>query len=48
MYEALTRAGKKVEYLELPGGDHFLSSEQNRIAAFSAMGDFLDKYLPAN
>lgn len=48
MYEALIAAKKDVTYLEQAGGDHFLSSEQQRMEAFKAMGEFLDKHLPVN
>lgn len=46
MRDALTKAGKNVTYLELPDEDHYLSNNENRIATFKAMDQFLDKYLP--
>ncbi|MDQ2076098.1 S9 family peptidase [Marinimicrobium sp. ABcell2] len=46
MYAALKRAGKDVTYIELPNEDHYLSNEDNRVATFRAMGEFLEKHLP--
>lgn len=46
MRDALEREEKDVSFLVLPNDDHFLSSEQNRIAAFEAMAAFLEKHLP--
>lgn len=43
MRDALEKAGKKVTFLELPHEDHYLTNEQNRIATFKAMDQFLDE-----
>ncbi|EJN09367.1 S9 family peptidase [Herbaspirillum sp. YR522] len=48
MAEALKDAGHRhYTYLELPLADHVLSREQDRIATFTAMEDFLKRYLDA-
>lgn len=44
---ALRSAGRAVEYLEQPGGDHFLSGGQQRQEFFGALGQFLDRTLQA-
>lgn len=46
MRDALLNAGKNVTYLELPNEDHYLSNNENRVATFKAIDQFLDKYLP--
>ncbi len=46
MYKKLKSAGKQVEYIEFDDGDHYLSKNDHRIEAFSAMDRFLAKYLP--
>lgn len=43
MRDALEKVGKQVTFLELPHEDHYLTNEQNRIAAFKAMDRFLDE-----
>jgi dipeptidyl aminopeptidase/acylaminoacyl peptidase len=48
MVEELKDLGKKVEYLEFENGDHYLSIQRNRHAAFKAMDDFLKKHLTLN
>jgi dipeptidyl aminopeptidase/acylaminoacyl peptidase len=48
MHEKLQQAGKNVTYLELANEDHYLANENNRIATFKAMNDFLDTNLPIN
>jgi dipeptidyl aminopeptidase/acylaminoacyl peptidase len=47
MAERLTRAGKKVTYIEQPLGDHFLSREQDRTAFLKALEAFLAEHNPA-
>ena len=46
MHKALKKAKKKVEFVELPNEDHYLTYEDNRILTFKKMADFLDKYMP--
>jgi len=48
MREALQAAGKAVTYIELPGGDHELTTEESRLATAQAVVDFLKIYNPAN
>jgi dipeptidyl aminopeptidase/acylaminoacyl peptidase len=43
--EELTDLGKSVEYIELEDGDHYLSIQRNRHAAFKAMDRFLKEHL---
>lgn len=45
MKNALERAGKEVEYIELKGEDHWLSSESTRLEMLQASGAFLQKHL---
>ena len=45
MAEELGSLNKPVEYLELENGDHYLSIQRNRYAAFNAMSVFLKKHL---
>ncbi|WP_198674512.1 alpha/beta hydrolase family protein [Idiomarina tyrosinivorans] len=45
IYEKLKNANKPVQYIELEYGSHFLDSEPNRIKAFSAITDFLEKHI---
>jgi acetyl esterase/lipase len=47
MAERLTKAGKKVTYIEQPLGDHFLSREQDRVAFLKAAEAFLAQHNPA-
>lgn len=46
MRDALLKAGKDVTYLELPNEDHYLTNNENRVATFKAIDNFLDKNLP--
>ncbi len=48
MRDALTKAKKDVTFIEQAGEDHYLSREDMRIQAFTAMADFLEKHLPVN
>lgn len=45
MFEELEDAGKTVEYIELPKGDHYLSGSENRMRALKEIDKFLQKYL---
>ena len=45
MAKALERADKDVVYIEQPGGDHHLSTNQQRLEALSAMETFLAEHL---
>lgn len=45
MARALTAAGKKFQFVELPGDDHFLSSSAMRVRALSELEKFLAPYL---
>ncbi len=47
MQRALTSAGKPVEYVELPGEDHWLSRSETRLAMLQAMITFVEKHNPA-
>jgi dipeptidyl aminopeptidase/acylaminoacyl peptidase len=46
MEAALARAGKPVEFLQLPGEDHWLSSETTRKAMLQAAVRFVERYNP--
>ncbi len=48
MRDALQSAGKAVTYVELPGSDHELTTEETRLATAEAVLDFLKIYNPAN
>ena len=48
MHNALTKADKPVEYVELEDGTHSLHIEENRIAALRAMEQFLATHLQDN
>lgn len=48
MRDALKKAGKSVEYLELAGEDHYLSRPVTRIAMLEAQVAFLEKHNPPN
>ncbi len=48
MANALKRAGKRVEFLELDGADHWLSSGETRLATLQSTVAFLEKNNPAN
>ena len=43
MHNALKRADKQAELVELPEGNHSLSIGSNRITALRAVGEFLDQ-----
>jgi dipeptidyl aminopeptidase/acylaminoacyl peptidase len=45
MQRALQRAGKRVTFIKLDGGDHWLAGSAARVQVLKAMGGFLDKYL---
>lgn len=45
MSDAMKKAGKEFEYYEFEGGNHNLSYDINRIAAFEYMDAFLSKHL---
>ncbi|XOV81184.1 MAG: alpha/beta hydrolase family protein [Aestuariibacter sp.] len=45
MYDELQDEGKKVKYVELENGDHYLSIQRNRHIVFKEMEAFLAKYL---
>jgi len=46
MAEALRRAGKEVEFVTLPGEDHWLSKSETRLAMLQASVDFVVKHNP--
>ena len=46
MYDELKSEGKQVNFVEIEMADHFLSNNENRIQAFTAMDEFLNTYLP--
>ena len=48
MAAALRRAGKPVDYVELPGEDHWLSREQTRTAMLKAAVAFVEKNDPVD
>ena len=48
MAEALRRAGKPVEFVELPGEDHWLSRGETRLKMLQAEVAFLEKNNPPN
>ena len=48
MRDAMKKAGKPVEYLELAGEDHYLSRPATRIAMLEAQVAFLEKHNPPN
>ena len=48
MRDALQGAGKAVTYVELPGSDHELTTEEARLATAEAVLNFLQTYNPAN
>lgn len=47
MHDALRRAGKPVEFVRLPGDDHWLTREAGRIATLQASVAFVEKHNPA-
>lgn len=48
MNEALQNANKEVTFITLPNEDHYLTNEDNRVATFKAMDEFLNKNLPVS
>lgn len=46
--DKLKKAGKPVEFLIQPEGDHHFSREEDRLSFLTQMEAFLDKYNPAN
>lgn len=44
-YDKAKNAGIDIQYEELKYGTHFLDENDNRLAAFKALGDFLTKHL---
>lgn len=48
MQESLAEAGKAVEFIELDGEDHWLSTSTSRVAALRAIDAFLDKHNPTD
>jgi dipeptidyl aminopeptidase/acylaminoacyl peptidase len=48
MNNAMTRAGKKVEFVSLPLADHYFGRQADRVALLSAMEGFLAKHNPAD
>jgi dipeptidyl aminopeptidase/acylaminoacyl peptidase len=48
MADAMRKAGKPVDYLELAGEDHWLSRAPTRIAMLEAMVAFLERHNPAD
>ena len=46
MYAALQEHNKHVEYIELQGGDHYMSTEQNRAMVLSSLQHFLNQHIP--
>jgi dipeptidyl aminopeptidase/acylaminoacyl peptidase len=48
MRDALQNAGKAVTYVELPGSDHELTTEEARLATAEAVLSFLKTYNPVN
>lgn len=45
MYDELKNQNKSVSYIELEGGDHYLSNTEHRIEVFTAMEQFLAEHL---
>lgn len=45
MAKALKKAGKSYEFIELDGEDHWLSTEETRVAMLEALGGFLAKHI---
>lgn len=48
MYDELKDEGKSVRYIELDGGDHYLSNNRHRLTTFKAIESFLGQYNPTN
>ncbi|PMG80905.1 hypothetical protein BCU84_03310 [Shewanella sp. 10N.286.51.B7] len=45
MYRKLDGLDKKVKYLEIDNGNHYLSNNQHRLMTFKAIDEFLSKNL---
>ncbi|MGJ8692887.1 MAG: alpha/beta hydrolase family protein [Thalassotalea sp.] len=48
MFDELEDEDKVVQYVEIDEADHYLSNNEHRLQTFTAMNQFLDKYLPIN
>jgi dipeptidyl aminopeptidase/acylaminoacyl peptidase len=48
MVHALKSASKVVEFVTLPGEDHWLSKSATRLTMLQASLDFVEKYNPAD
>lgn len=48
MESALRRSGKTVEFVELPGEDHYMSKEATRLRMLEATTQFLETHNPVN
>ena len=48
METALERADKEVELVRLREDDHYLSYQETRLQALTAISEFIDKHMPAN
>lgn len=48
MHNAMTKAGKQVEFVSLPLADHYFGRQADRLALLSAMDAFLAKHNPAD
>lgn len=48
MADALKRANKPFELVTLPGGDHWLTTSETRLAMLEAMVAFIEKHNPAD
>ncbi len=46
MADALRRANKPFEFVSLPGGDHWLTTSETRLAMLQAAMTFIEKYNP--
>ncbi len=48
MFNAMTKAGKPVEFVSLPLADHYFTRQADRVTLLSAMERFLDAHNPAD
>ena len=48
MYNAMTKAGKNVEFVSLPLADHYFARQADRVSLLAAMEQFLAKHNPAD
>ena len=48
MYNAMTKAGKTVEFLSLPLADHYFARQADRVSLLSAMEQFLAAHNPSD